>query len=201
MLAEKTFLHLVAINFHEKGLSDRLAENRLGLKALDRLSNAQPQQVRKQPYNKKGHRSTLGGSLVAFEMFGHREKERKDTHEVLGDLNDSLPEAEKDSGEVHELELEQHHHDHHHRHHHHSKNKDNTKESPVDRKRRKRKAVTSVIVDQVGEAIGHVALKNHGFKREHGAGDLISARKLARRLFSALSDVSPPRSHLVVEGT
>ena len=64
-----------------------------------------------------------------------------------------------------------------------------------DRKQKRRKAMASIIVDQVGGAIGQVAFKNTS--RE---GNLASARKLARKLFGALSDVYPPRSHLIVEG-
>ncbi|KAF8597680.1 hypothetical protein BDV93DRAFT_610282 [Ceratobasidium sp. AG-I] len=40
LLVEKLFLQFVAIKFHEEALADRLAENHLALKALDRLSNA-----------------------------------------------------------------------------------------------------------------------------------------------------------------
>ncbi|KAG9085573.1 hypothetical protein FS749_004321 [Ceratobasidium sp. UAMH 11750] len=39
LLVEKLFLQFVAIRFHEEALADRLAENHLALKALDRLSN------------------------------------------------------------------------------------------------------------------------------------------------------------------
>jgi hypothetical protein len=53
---------------------------------------------------------------------------------------------------------------------------------------------------QVGGAIGQVALKNSKFNRGGELGGLHSARRLARKLFSALSDVSPMRSHLLVEG-
>jgi hypothetical protein len=67
------------------------------------------------------------------------------------------------------------------------------------RRQRKKKAITSVIVDHVGGAIGQVALKNSKFNRE-GDGSLYSARKLAKKLFQALSDVYPPRSHLIVAG-
>jgi hypothetical protein len=60
--------------------------------------------------------------------------------------------------------------------------------------------MASIIVDQVGGAIGQVALKNSRFNREGELGDLSSARRLARKLFSTLSDVYPPRSHLIVQG-
>lgn len=53
---------------------------------------------------------------------------------------------------------------------------------------------------QVGGAIGQVALKNSRFNKGGELGGLHSARRLARKLFSALSDVSPARSHLLVEG-
>ncbi|QRV74331.1 transporter, small conductance mechanosensitive ion channel (MscS) family protein [Ceratobasidium sp. AG-Ba] len=39
LLVEKLFLQFVAIRFHEEALADRLAENHVALKALDRLSN------------------------------------------------------------------------------------------------------------------------------------------------------------------
>ncbi|KAF8673852.1 hypothetical protein AX14_005320 [Amanita brunnescens Koide BX004] len=58
------------------------------------------------------------------------------------------------------------------------------------------RAIASVIVDQVGEAIGQVTLKNSKFYK---GGGLYSARKLSRRLFLVLSDVNPPRSRLHVE--
>ncbi|TFK25518.1 hypothetical protein FA15DRAFT_686963 [Coprinopsis marcescibilis] len=67
-------------------------------------------------------------------------------------------------------------------------------------KRKKARHVANVIVDQVGEAIGQVALKNSKFNKDvvdfNGS---YSARRLARKLFSVLSDVEPPRSHLIVE--
>lgn len=58
LLVEKLFLQFVAINFHQKALADRLAENRLGLKALDLLSNTRPTTVRRTFYGgKRGHKS------------------------------------------------------------------------------------------------------------------------------------------------
>lgn len=61
--------------------------------------------------------------------------------------------------------------------------------------------MASVIVDQLGDAIGQVALKNSKFNREHGSGDLYSARKLAKKLFNSLSDTYPRRDYLIVDGT
>ena len=74
------------------------------------------------------------------------------------------------------------------------------KMSASDKKKRK-KAVTSMIVDQLGDVIGQVALKDSKFNRGGELTGLHSARRLARQLFSTLSDVHPPRNHLLVEGT
>ncbi|KAJ7504553.1 Mechanosensitive ion channel-domain-containing protein [Mycena galericulata] len=154
---EKVFLRWVAINFHQKALADRLAENRLGLKALDRLSNAQPAPVKKTPYTRRGHKTPTGS--VDFSTL--RLKETETVQEKPGP------------------------------------SKRGKKESI--RKQKRRKAMTSIIVDQVGGAIGQVALKNSRFNREGDIGGLSSASKLARKLFGALSDVYPPRSHLIVQ--
>ncbi|KAI0313274.1 hypothetical protein OF83DRAFT_1165648 [Amylostereum chailletii] len=165
LLVEKICLHFVAINFHQKALADRLAENRLGLKALDRLSNAEPARPKKNPYIRKGHKSGSFGTASAF--FG---REKKDAQ---ADINNPA-----------------------------STNGVSTptpSQSVAARKRHRKKTIAAVIVDQVGDAIGQVALKDSRFNRGQGLGDLVSARKLARKLFSALSDVYPPRQHLVVE--
>ena len=73
------------------------------------------------------------------------------------------------------------------------------KSSSMGRKRR-RKAVAAMIVDQLGDAIGQVALKDSKFNRGGEMMGLHSARRLARQLFSTLSNVTPPRDHLIVEG-
>ncbi|KAF7356734.1 Calcium channel [Mycena venus] len=170
-LVEKLFLRFVAINFHQKALADRLAENRLGLKALDRLSNAQPA-PKKSPYGKRAGRKTPTGSVE----FSHL---RFNSHSGVDTLQQH--DKEKAAGS-------------------------STSRSPITptkkdsvRKQKRRKAMASIIVDQVGGVIGQVALKNSRFNREGAIGGLESARKLARKLFSALSDVYPPRSHLLVE--
>ncbi|KAJ6474595.1 Mechanosensitive ion channel-domain-containing protein [Mycena vitilis] len=156
LLVEKLFLRFVAINFHQKALADRLAENRLGLKTLDRLSNAQPA-PKKAPYGKRGRKTPTNS--VDFSNLRLNQTETQDKPS-----SSKLP--RKDSA----------------------------------RKQKRRKAMASIIIDQVGGAIGQVALKNSRFNRDGEIlGGLASARKLARKLFGALSDVYPPRSHLIVE--
>ncbi|KAK7061127.1 hypothetical protein VNI00_000863 [Paramarasmius palmivorus] len=156
-LVEKIFLQFVAINFHQKALADRLAENRLGLKALDRLSNATP--VFKRPgHGRRGHRSP--GSSVDLGMLTERANKNGESP-----LNESLlrttrrtPEPTKSAG--------------------------------------KRRQLVSLLTSN---AIGQITLKNSRFNREAEVGGLHSARRLARKLFGQLSDVYPPRSHLIVE--
>lgn len=184
VFVEKVFLHLVAINFHEKALSQRLAENRLGLKALDRLSNAQPSQATKRnPYgnnNKsKGHKTGNSGSLGTFDLFGGKESKNgtQDGH-VHNASSSSSPIREKESHNGVSV----------------------SKQNSAERKRKRRNVMASVLVDQLGDAIGQVALKNSKFNREHGSGDLYSARKLAKKLFNSLSDTYPRRDYLIVDG-
>ncbi|KAJ4473751.1 Mechanosensitive ion channel-domain-containing protein [Lentinula aciculospora] len=153
LLAEKLCLQFIAINFHQKALADRLTENRLGLRALDRLSNAQPVVTgRKKAHIKRGHKS-LGGSV--------------DLNHAVNNENGS------------QVKEKQHH-----------------QNSRSAERKRRRKAMASIIVDQVSGAIGQVALKNSKFNRENEFGSLSSARRLARKLFSALGD---KRDFLIVE--
>ncbi|OBZ66486.1 hypothetical protein A0H81_13558 [Grifola frondosa] len=189
LLVEKVFLRYVAINFHRKALADRLAENRLGLTALDRLSNAHPAPASKRtPYAsngaRKGHRSRMS-SLDLLGM-GARGAWSRSASPVPGEKADgahayamsasasgtSSPDKEP-RGEAGEKEPK----------------------STGTRRRHRRNVVAAVIVDQLGGALGQVALKN----KEGQYGSLYSAGKLARKLFSALSDVYPPRKHLVVD--
>ncbi|GLB35076.1 putative mechanosensitive ion channel [Lyophyllum shimeji] len=167
LLVEKLFLQFVAINFHQKALAERLAENRLGLRALDRLSNAHPVVNRKPPHARRGHKSPS----ASVDLFGPTQR----AHRATPSSADGSPIASEGHNIV-----------------------DKAKRRRHDRQRKK-KAMTSIIVDQVGGAIGAVALKDSKFNREGVIGGLHSARRLARKLFGALSDVTPARSHLVVE--
>ncbi|CAE6403951.1 unnamed protein product [Rhizoctonia solani] len=67
MLVEKLFLQFVAIRFHEEALADRLAENHLALKALDRLSNATGSKIRA---FKKKHKAGAASRNASVEMLG-----------------------------------------------------------------------------------------------------------------------------------
>lgn len=171
LLVEKLFLQFVAINFHEKALADRLAENRLGLKALDRLSNAPVFPARKSPNVRRGHKSP--GSSASLDALATLNRTQNDSEE-----GSPISTEKKGSPSGAKMHMRARHPD----------------------RQKKRKAMTSVIVDQVGGAIGQFALKNSRFNREGRIGGLYSAKRLARKLFSTLSDSYPPRAHLTVEG-
>lgn len=168
LFVEKLFLRFVAINFHERALADRLAENRLGLKALDHLSNATAAPIpKKTPYGKKGHKSAASSFGNSLDVSNLDTAQQKGEPTGSGEHNEHLlPERKRSRAEI---------------------------------KRRRRKFLATVIVDHVGGAIGQVALKNSKFHKGGELSGLASARKLARKLFSALSVTSPGRSYLVVE--
>lgn len=69
LFVEKLCLQWVAINFHQKALADRLAENQLGLRALDRLSNAPAMTATKKSHTKRGHKAT--GSTATFDLLSN----------------------------------------------------------------------------------------------------------------------------------
>lgn len=184
---EKLFLRFVAINFHRRALADRLAENRLGLKALDLLSNAHPVSTnRKAAHGKKGSRnplSSIGASLDLGGLTGAW-THRKGPSGASGSSSphDSPPHEQDESAAHHPPEKKRH------------------GPSRAETRRRRRRFMASIIVDQVGGAIGQVALKNSKFRKDGELGGLHSARKLARKLFEALKATNPERSHIVVEG-
>lgn len=187
LFVEKLFLRFVAINFHQRALADRLAENRLGLKALDRLSNAHPvATTRKTGHGKKGHKSTLGSLGASLDLGGLTGAwRRKETSNVSTPLTrDVSPgQEEHESTAQHPPQKKKHH-----------------GLSRAETRRRRRKFMTSIIVDQVGGAISQVALKNSKYNKDVEMGGLHSARKLAKKLFEGLKATSPERSHLIVEG-
>lgn len=137
-----------------------MAENKLGLQALDRLSNVQPAS-NKSTWRKKGHRQSSSADLL--------HKGHKSGHNSGSSSGSVTPEQ-------------------------------NGKREKKGRGVRRKKAVTSVIIDHVGEAIGQVALKDSRLHRRGDYGSLDSARKLAKKLFMSLSDVHPGRDYLMVEG-
>ena len=157
-------------------VKDRLSENKLALKFLDRLSNAHPASSKKFIYGrKKGHGHKIASGSTSYDALS--------ILETPGGLSTSFPHGHSHHKDAVEVTEKNHLHDH----------------AKIKEKRRRRKTMTNVILDQLGDAIGAVALKNSKFNQQGEFGSLHSARKLARKLFSALSDVHPPRN-LIVSG-
>lgn len=184
---EKLFLRFVAINFHQRALADRLAENRLGLRALDHLSNAHPVATnRKTAHERKGSRNPFNSIGASFDFGGLRRPwtHRKDsTGASTSSSKNGSPVQEQGESAAH-----------------HSPEKKHHRLTRAETKRRRRKFMASIIVDQLGGAIGQVAFKDSKFHKEGDLGGLHSARKLAKKLFEGLKATSHERSHLVVEG-
>lgn len=173
LLAEKIFLQYVAINFHRRALADRIAENQLGLRALDRLSNATPYASRRGNPFRNGHKR--GHRAAASMADSRRASAILDSEQVSG--------ANSPTGEKRDdLRLD-------------TIAKEAKKQRAKERKRKRRPArVAAVIVDNLGGALGQVALKNSKFN--NGGGTLFSASRLARKLFSSLHG----DENLTVEG-
>jgi hypothetical protein len=181
-LVEKVFLQYVAIQFHKKALAERLAENRLALKYLDRLSNAQPIQRKNGPGaaifgKRKGHpkdspSSSRGGSTDKLRMYPRGRS---------GTISDE----DISSNEKHEKQP--------------LKSRQKKKEQKKEQKK-KRNTMKKLMLDQLGDAIGQLALKDSKLNRDYDVNGLWSARRLARKLFVTLSATEPQRAHLIVKG-
>ena len=63
ILVGNVFLNFVSINIRRNALPERLAENKIGLEALDRLSNAHPAS-NKSTWKKKGHQQSSYEDLL-----------------------------------------------------------------------------------------------------------------------------------------
>ena len=92
VFVEKLFLNFVAIKFHQKALADRLEENRLGLKALDSLSNAHPV-ASKKPQPKYKRMSSIG--TIDLATLPHQRTQEDDNINVSRghQVNDSKPKS------------------------------------------------------------------------------------------------------------
>lgn len=187
LFVEKLFLRFVAISFHQRALADRLADNRLGLKVLDRLSNAHPVATTRKPaHGKKSPRnplSSIGASLDLGGLTSAWTHRKGPNGPSASSSRDGSPPLEQDESAAH-----------------HHPEKKHRGLSRAETRRRRRRFMASIIVDQVGGAIGQVALKNSKFHKDGELGGLHSARKLAKKLFEGLKATNPERSHLVVEG-
>ena len=122
VFAEKLFLQFVAINFHQKALADRLEENRLGLKALDCLSNVHPVASKKPPYHKRGHKRMSSVGTIDLATLGQQEN---------GSINNTPTTQSRQTTLLNNSKIF------------------SSKSAPELRPKRRKKKVTSVIINQV----------------------------------------------------
>ncbi|KIY69051.1 hypothetical protein CYLTODRAFT_350366 [Cylindrobasidium torrendii FP15055 ss-10] len=156
ILVEKLFLQFVAINFHEKALAERLEENRLGLRALDRLSNAQPKR-------KRNPRSNTGSVDLSHQNTAPASVDH--THAPSSPLVGGLGNAARAEQETAEL----------------AKQIAAAKKAA---RRRRGKSVGATIGDFVGQLTLKNSRFNRTMGQNMGG--LESARRLARKLFGSL---------------
>ncbi|KAG8959884.1 hypothetical protein FRC05_007222 [Tulasnella sp. 425] len=146
LLAEKVFVRIIAIQFHQKALADRLHENRIALKVLDKLSTAIPQ-FPIATKKKKKNRHSPGNSLDAGMVLGFAVPISFGV--VKGGANKKEYAVTKEgSAEGTKMEA------------------DGTTKV---KRTKKSKAVADVLVDQLvdlKDAIGLVALKDSKFNKE-----------------------------------
>lgn len=162
LLVEKIFVRIVAIRFHQKALADRLQENRIALKVLDKLSNALPQFPIASKKKKKRH--SPGNSLDAGMRLGA--SAASSAQATPNPSRPGTPEL-KVKGAANKKEYSV------------------TKEGSAEgtriepdgttkiKRKKKGKAVTDVLVDQLvdlKDAIGQVALKDSKFNKEGEIG-------------------------------
>lgn len=174
-------MQYVAIQFHKKALAERLAENRLALKALDRLSNAQVIP------NKKGITTIFG------RRKGHA-KDSPDSSRVGSTDKLRLPRSRAGTMIMSEDEFAYEKHDE-------AKPlKGGEKRAHKREQKKKRKTMRKLLLDQLGDAIGQLALKDSKLNKDFEVNGLYSARRLARKLFVNLNATDPQRDHLLVKG-
>lgn len=145
-------------------------ENKFALKALDKLSSAQPPAGRRMPGF--GRRKTPRPTSATVS--------RDPSYEVLNELPSHFQQQQPlSSPQSPDIIIDV-----------------GTKN--VKHSKKKRRAVASMLLDQVGEAISSLTVKDLNYHKR-GMGSTHSARLLARKVFAALSDAYPPRN-LVVSG-
>ncbi|EPQ27583.1 uncharacterized protein PFL1_04721 [Pseudozyma flocculosa PF-1] len=202
LLAEKLGLQIIAIGFHKTAVKDRLVSNQMALRALDKLHESKYLQSR------PNKRATASAWQSTFNMRSRPgtpagmpsggPHSRKASRDNLGGY--FAPANQADDGvDGHEKSQHHSHHHHHHRHpsSHLASNGANTADgSPLtdhEKRRRERKANFGT---QISDAIANATMKGGKLYKGPSYGSQRSARKLAKLLFTNLSD---HKSTLVAE--
>ncbi|PWN53323.1 hypothetical protein IE53DRAFT_186438 [Violaceomyces palustris] len=182
LLVEKVALQMVAINFHKTSVKDRLEANQKALRALDKLHESKYLQDR----SKQGKRGT--GAFSAFHNIrsrpttpgadrglGHGSKASRDGLGGYFPPAETAPSVGEDGEKKHHqhpsLHLHKHSHD----------------GIPTDRDRQ-RAAKKANLAAQLSDALAMATMKGSKLYKGNQLGSQRSARKLAKMLFTNLSD-------------
>ena len=186
LLAEKVALQFVAINFHKIAVKDRLEQNQKALKALDKLHESKYLQQRTaRRFNPMRSRPVSPGYKQAY---GHHAA--KQSRDGLGGYFPP-PQQGETGAPAHHYEKQASGHNGHNPFHVHA---DGT-EVPSEQEQRKRDRKTNIAV-QISDAIAMATMKDSKLYKGKQIGSQRSARKLAKLLFTNLSD---HKSTLVAE--
>lgn len=184
LLVEKVILQFIAINFHKTAVKDRLEQNQKALKALDKLHESK-YLMQKRRFNPMRSRPVSPGFKQAYGG-QHSAKQSRDGlggYFPAAQQADSNPEKRANAQNLH-------HHPHMHLH----RNDDGTR-TPTEHETQKRERKTNVAA-QISDAIAMATMKDSKLYKGSQLGSQRSARKLAKLLFTNLSD---SKSTLVAE--
>lgn len=185
LVVEKVALQFIAINFHKTAVKDRLEQNQKALKALDKLHESKYLQHRSARRFNMRSRPASPGYKQAYA--GHHSA--KQSRDGLGgyfppgqqpDAGAHSTEKHPSGGHHHHMSLHHHHDDSH---------------PPTEHELRKRERKAN-FASQISDAIAMATLKDSKLYKSNQLGSQRSARKLAKLLFTNLSD---NKSTLVAE--
>ncbi|KAN0063723.1 hypothetical protein ACQY0O_003773 [Thecaphora frezii] len=173
LLVEKMGLQIVAIGFHKTAVKDRLVSNQKALRALDKLHESKYLHSRTNKRNTSNWQSTFNPMRSRPGTPGGMPHSRKASRDNLGGYSAPLNQTDENLGNPSEK-----HHQHLHLHNH----KD---DGEHDKRQRERK---SNFASQISDAIANATMKNSRLYKGSSYGSQRSARKLAKQLFTNLSD-------------
>ncbi|KAJ1026315.1 hypothetical protein NDA16_002402 [Ustilago loliicola] len=188
LLVEKIALQFIAINFHKTAVKDRLEQNQKALKALDKLHESKylMQKSARARFHPMRSRPASPGYKQAYSQ--HAAKQSRDG---LGGYYPPSQQADTNPAAQSEEKLASGHHHHHLSMH---RNRDSA-HIPSEHQARKNERKTN-IASQISEAIAMATMKDSKLYKGNQLGSQRSARKLAKLLFTNLSD---HKSTLVAE--
>lgn len=177
LVTEKVALQFIAINFHKTAVKDRLEQNQKALKALDKLHESKYLHQRSaRRFNPMRSRPNSPGYKQAYANHS-----AKQSREALTSYFPPAQQAEPNANDEKHRSLFHHH-------------RDGTK-TPTEHDQRKNERKAN-FASQITEAIAMATLKDSKLYKGNQLGSQRSARKLAKLLFTNLSD---NKSTLVAE--